>query len=456
MQRQDKSWPTDSHIKNENALARAQFMTRTINKSVVALIGWFAAWSTSLVAAEVPPQPNLSKPNILLIVADDLGYSDLGCYGGEIETPRLDALAADGIRLSRFYSTGRCCPSRIDPDRTLSASRRLGAHDPGPWPARLPGPCFAGRGDDCPVACPLRLSILHFRKVAFGNRKSNAAWLEEFYGTLVSTKQFWDQDHFLRLPKDRARRTYPSGEFYGTDAVTDHAIEFLSLASSDCRASVVFVSRLQCTHFPLHAKKTEIAKYADHYHVGWDVIRHRRLERMKQLGIVPAETQLTPRSRYQDYGQQHEGENAAWSDVPADRLSWIWLAAWPFTRRWWIRWIRISDVLIDELRVSDELASTLIIFLSDNGACAEWDPGDSMSAPALKISCTGARKSKPWAGRVPSTAREAAGRTRPIRRGACTSTTITRVASIRPASFIGLPACQTQAASILHQRISST
>lgn len=314
------------------------------------------------------------QPNILIIVADDLGFSDLGCYGGEIATPQLDALAADGVRLTRFYNTGRCCPSRAS-ILTGQYPHRVGF---GHMVQDLGQPGYAGRLPDEAVTIAQVVQPAGYRtfiagKWHVGGNDPTQHGFEEFYGTLVSAKTFWDPDHFLRLPAGRPRRGYPEGEYYATDAVTDHALDFLGLARETPDRPWFLYLAYSAPHFPLHAPKGDIAKYADRYHVGWDVIRDERLARMKKLGIVPDATPLTPRSQYWDWGETEPRVNPPWNELPADRRA-------DLARRMAIyaamvdRMDRNVGRVVADLQAAGELHNTLLVFLSDNGACAEWDP----------------------------------------------------------------------------------
>lgn len=314
------------------------------------------------------------KPNILLIVADDLGFSDLGCYGSEIATPNLDEIARNGIRLTRFYSAGRCCPSRASILTGLYPHRAGLGH----MVKDLGRPGFRGRVADDAVTIGQALQPAGYRtfisgKWHLGTKDPTRRGFEEFYGTLVSAQTFWDPNHFLRLPAGREARQYAEGEFYSTNALTDHAIDFLNQARETPDRPWFLYLAHNAPHFPLHAPTEDIAKYADKYHVGWDEIRRQRHERMKQLGIVPAETALSPRSRYWGWREEKTGTNPAWQDVPADRRQ-------DLARRMAI-YAAMVDVmdrnigrLIADLKQNGELENTLIIFISDNGACAEWDP----------------------------------------------------------------------------------
>ena len=314
------------------------------------------------------------KPNVLLIVADDLGYSDLGCYGGEIETPHLDSLAADGIRLTRFYNMGRCCPSRAC-ILTGQYPHRVGL---GHMTQDIGRPGYRGRLSEDAQTIAQVLSGGGYRsfisgKWHLGTEDPTKHGFEEFYGTLVSAKTFWDPNHFLRLPKGHPKREYKPENFYATDAVTDHAIDFLDQARETPDKPWFLYLAYNAPHFPLQAPKKDIAKYADRYHDGWDVARDKRLARMKKLGIVPESTKLTPRSPWWDYGEVNTGTNPEWTSLPEDRRA-------DLARRMAIYAAMVDRMdqnigrVVSDLKKKGELDNTLIIFLSDNGACAEWDP----------------------------------------------------------------------------------
>jgi arylsulfatase A-like enzyme len=314
------------------------------------------------------------RPNILLIVADDLGFSDLGCYGGEIKTPNLDTIAKNGVRLTRFYSTGRCCPSRASILTGLYPHRAGLGH----MVKDLGRPGYQGRVADDAVTIGEVLKASGYRtflsgKWHLGTDDPTKHGFEEFYGTLVSAKTFWDPNHFMRLPMGRKARKYSDDDFYGTNALTDHALDFLKQARQTPDDSWFLYLAFNAPHFPLHAPKKDIAKYADTYNVGWDEIRRQRHQRLKQLGIISDDTKLSPRSRYWDWGEEETGTNPAWEDVPVDRRK-------DLARRMAV-YAAMVDVMdrnigrmISDLIDNDELTNTLVIFISDNGACAEWDP----------------------------------------------------------------------------------
>jgi arylsulfatase A-like enzyme len=323
----------------------------------------------------VTPASAAKQPNILYVLADDLGFSDLGCFGGEIRTPTLDALASGGVRLTQFYNTGRCCPSRAAL-LTGQYPHRVGLGHMTTNDLGRPG--YRGVVSDDAQTIAQVLEPAGYRcfmsgKWHLGTPDPTQNGFEEFYGTLVSAKRFFDPDHLVRFPKGRKARQYPEGKFYATDAVTDHALEFLKLARETPAKPWFLYLAFNAPHFPLHAPREEVDKYADRYHGGWDQLRAERLKRMKSLGIVPGHTELSKRSHWRNYGETKIGVNPAWNTLPKDRQL-------DLARRMAIYAAMIDRLdqqlgrVIEDLKRAGELENTLIVFTSDNGACFEWDP----------------------------------------------------------------------------------
>lgn len=319
--------------------------------------------------------PAADRPNILYILADDLGFSDLGSFGGEIETPNLDALARGGVRLTQLYNTGRCCPSRAAL-LTGQYPHRVGlghmtGNDLGQPGYR--GVVSADAQTIAQVLAPAGYRSFMSGKWHLGTPDPTQHGFEEFYGTLVSAKRFFDPEHLIRLPADRTARQYPAGQFYATDAVTDHALDFLQLARETPARPWFLYLAYNAPHFPLHAPPEDIAKYANRYQGGWDELRAERLARMKQLGIVPQHTELSPRSQWLNYGETKTGVNPAWDSLPENRRL-------DLARRMAIYAAMIDRLdqqigrVIADLKSTGEFENTLIVFTSDNGACFEWDP----------------------------------------------------------------------------------
>jgi arylsulfatase A-like enzyme len=196
---------------------------------------------------------------------------------------------------------------------------------------------------------------------------------EQWFGTLISAQSFWDSAQYLRLPQGSSTRSYDPDTFYGTDALTDYALDFLADARTTPDQPWFLYLAFHAPHFPLHARPEDIARYHTRYSSGWDVLRQERLARMKRLRLVPKGTRLSPRSKYTNHGETVTAENPAWDSLPKDRREDLAMR------------MAIYAAMIDrmdqnigrvtaELRARGELDDTLILFLSDNGACAEWDP----------------------------------------------------------------------------------
>ncbi|MGP4039395.1 arylsulfatase [Gracilibacillus sp. D59] len=313
------------------------------------------------------------KPNMILILADDLGYSDLGCFGSEIDTPNIDRLASSGLRFTQFYNSARCCPSRA------SLLTGLYPHQAGvgEMNEELETPGYRGfLKDQCvTLAEVLKEEGYHTYlsgKWHVGRQGPIKKGFDDFYGLLGGFTSFWDQKDYVRLPEDRPERAYEEGQFYATDAITDHALDFIEESRCDDNPYFLYLS-YNAPHFPLQAPQEDIAKYERFYEKGWDKIREERLERMKGLGIITQDTPLTPRAEYWNRDRDIQGVNPAWESIDPDRKK-------DLAKRMAIYAAMVDRMdqnigrVISDLEEKQELENTLILFCSDNGACAEWDP----------------------------------------------------------------------------------
>jgi arylsulfatase len=196
----------------------------------------------------------------------------------------------------------------------------------------------------------------------------------EFYGMIGGFNSCFQEDPFYtRLPAGRKKREYAKDGFYSTDVFGDYALDFLALARVEKKPFFQYLA-FNAPHFPLHALPEDIKKYADTYAKGWDKLRASRHAKQIQLGLFPKDTPLSPRSPFTTRADfLRSGENPAWDDLDADRRA-------DLARRMAIyaamvdRMDRTIGRVIDDLKKNRELDNTLILFLSDNGACAEWDP----------------------------------------------------------------------------------
>jgi arylsulfatase len=319
------------------------------------------------------------RPNVLLILADDIGYSDVGCFGSEIATPNIDRLAAEGLRFTRFTNCTRCCPSRA------SLLTGLYPHQAGvglmTGDQRAPGYRGFLQPNTATIAEVLRgagyrtLMCGKWHLASGGKRSPTPVdrGFDDYFGLIQGFHDFWDAKAYVRLPAGRPVRKYPEGRFYATDAFADHALDFLADARKTPYKPFFLYLAFTAAHFPLQAPKEDIAKYKDTYAKGWDRVREERLARMKKLGLIGEDFQLPPRSEYETLDRKAHGVNPAWDSLPADRRA-------DLARRMAIyaamidRMDRNVGRVIADLRENGQLDNTLVLFLADNGACAEWDP----------------------------------------------------------------------------------
>ena len=240
------------------------------------------------------------RPNILLILADDLGFSDLGCYGAEIATPNLDKLAGEGVRFTQFYNGARCCPTRASlltglyPHEAGVGLMAGGGHGTLGYEGHLTDRC---------VTIPEVLKPAGYRCYMVGkwhlgaNPNPIARGFDEFYGMIGGFNTCWrEHPHYTRLPQDHPRREYAPDKFYSTDVFGDYALDFLDQARQTPAQPWFLYLAFNAAHFPLHAPEEEIAKYEKTYTQGWDLVRQHRFERQRQLSLLPKDTELTPRS----------------------------------------------------------------------------------------------------------------------------------------------------------------
>jgi arylsulfatase len=200
---------------------------------------------------------------------------------------------------------------------------------------------------------------------------------DDFYGMVHGFDSFWDSSKYTRLPQGRTARTYAEGKFYATDAITDHAIDFVQSARKASRPWFLYLA-YNAPHFPLHAPKDLIDKYAPVYEKGWDAIRANREKRLRELGLMEKSWELPDRSvvgpnRVSSVNGWAPKQNPPWDSLEPDRKA-------DLARRMAVFAAMVESMdrnigrVLSDLEKQKELDNTLILFLSDNGACAEWDP----------------------------------------------------------------------------------
>ena len=312
------------------------------------------------------------RPNIVIILVDDMGFSDIGCYGSEIPTPNLDQLAAGGVRFTQFYNTSRCCPSRAALLTGLYSHQAGIGHmteDKG-----LPG--YQGHlNDHCVTIAEVLHGAGYFTAMAgkwhVGQQAGVVPWGRGFERSLNSPAGgFYYQGPRAELylngkllaPEDPA---LPPG-WYTTDLYTDYGIKFVDEALAAKKPFFLYLA-YNAPHFPLQAPQDEIAKFRGRYKIGWDQLRQQRHAREIQLGIVDQAWALSPRP----------SEVSAWASLkPAeqdrfDHIMAIYAAV-----------VSHMDTavghFVQALKQRGALDNTVILFLSDNGANAESGPNGTL------------------------------------------------------------------------------
>ncbi len=334
-----------------------------------------------LQSAQASQKQSSPRPNVLIILADDLGWSDLGCYGSEIKTPNLDAIARGGLRFTQFYNSARCSPSR--------ASLLTGLH-----PHQVGVPVLDSPLNDKCVTLPEVLGPVGYRTYMVGKwhltDRSTPVMrgFDEFYGMLGGFNTYWEESPYnTRLPAGHPARSYKPGSYYSTNAYGDYALDFMKDGKTSGKPWFMYLA-FNAPHFPLHAPEEAIRKYETLYRTkGWDTIRADRLARQKKLGLVSDGITLPPRDIVPaNFINRKTGwadkQIPSWNSLPMDRRA-------DLARRMavYAASVDIMDQNIgritDHLKKTGEWNNTLIFFLSDNGGCAEWDPYgfDALDSP---------------------------------------------------------------------------
>jgi len=342
-------------------ILRKERTTDVVSSNVIRLLLPLLLLTLSIARAD-------DRPNIVLIMVDDMGWSDIGCYGSEIDTPNIDRLAAEGVLWTDFYNNGKCTTTR--------ASLLTGLY-----------PRKGGKGsemlDESMVTLGEALKLQGYQTGLSGKWHNGSKaphrpfdrGFDKSYGLWDGCCNFFDPS--LPDPKFKGGRSRFFGEddrritdfpddFFTTDAFTDHA---LATIRDQVGKGKPFLHYLPHTapHYPLHAKPEDIAKYKGRYDAGWEVLRQRRYARQLELGIIDAE-------RFPDPGMN--SNNKTWEQGKNDDLEWELLRMETYAAMVDSVDQSVGRVmaLLEELGVAD---NTLVIFLSDNGACAESPGGDN-------------------------------------------------------------------------------
>ncbi|TWU43045.1 Arylsulfatase [Novipirellula aureliae] len=329
-----------------------RFDVRTLVGAVLGAVLSGGLFSTVLSAQQ--------PPNIVVILVDDLGYSDIGCYGGEIETPNLDALASGGVRFSQFYNTAKCHSSRVS---LLTGQYCIAAGDTALSHAVTSAEVLRDSGYFTAMAGKWHLKE---QPTDFG--------FDRYFGHLSGACNYFAGDNSFRLNGEPW--TVPKSDFYTTVANIDYALDFLGQARQTSKPFYLYVA-FNAPHAPLHALPEDYAKYKGRYDAGWDIIRDARIAKQKATGLLPQDLVPSPRPEH----VRAWDKLVPWQrDYEINRM--VTLAA------------MIDRVdqevgrLVDDLRRHDELDNTMILFVSDNGAC----PYDR-KVPRLNVEPTNANVS---------------------------------------------------------------
>ena len=302
-----------------------------------------------------------TRPNIVLIMNDDMGFSDLGCYGSEIRTPNIDRLAKEGVRFTQFYNTARCCPTRSSLLTGLYPHQTGVGHmvdNPKPFP---------GYTGDLNLNC---VTIAEALKPAGYQTFMSGKWhvtpvtsskhnwplqrgFDKYYGIIHGAADYFNP---VTLTRDNDPVQPDKPDYYFTDAIAENAISYIESASKD-RPFFLYTA-FTSPHWPLHAPESDIARYRGRYKDGWDALRQERRKRMIELGIIDRRWPLTPR----------DSRVPEWKDAP--------------DKEWQQRRMEVYAAQIDRmdqnigrilaaLRKTGQEQNTLVLFLADNGGCAE-------------------------------------------------------------------------------------
>lgn len=298
------------------------------------------------------------RPNVLIILCDDLGFADLGCYGGEIETPTLNRLAENGLRFSQFYNCAKCETSRA----TLISGLYHNEAE------------IAKLAHSRTIAETMREAGYHTIMTGKWHMRGEPTekGFDRYFGHLSGATNFFTGDETFRI--DGEKFEVPKQGYYNTDAVTDYTIQFLKDWKSSDKPFFGYVA-YNAPHYPLQAPEEDVRKYLGKYKIGWDELRKRRYAKQQKLGIFEKPWTLSPRP----------DDVPTWNDLSDEKQEWEDFRMATFAAMV-DRMDRQIGRIVSWLDESGELDNTLIMFLSDNGACPfertrgkEFKPWDARS-----------------------------------------------------------------------------
>jgi len=310
------------------------------------------------------------KPNIVLIMADDMGFSDIGCYGGEIHTPNLDSLAAGGLRFTQFYNAARCCPTR--------ASLLTGLYPHQAGIGHMVGnkgyPAYQGYLNNRCLTIAEALKLGGYRTLMSGKwhvGEDRPHWptdrgFDKYFGLISGGANYFDITRAKargvkrQMAVDDQPYTPPKEGFYITDAFSDNAAKFVDTYGRNDKPFFLYLP-YTAPHWPLHAWPEDIARYKGKYKEGWDKLRRQRYARMIEMGLISGKWKMSPR----------DTDAQLWADVKNKDLLDLKMAVYAAQIE---RMDRGIGKVLAKLREIGAWDNTLILFLADNGGCAEGGP----------------------------------------------------------------------------------
>ena len=353
--------------------------------------------------APAPAPPLASRPNIVIILVDDLGYSDLGCYGSEIPTPNLDRLAQSGLRFTHFYNAGRCCPSRAALLTGLHPHQAgVGCMIDGYAKSvrdQLDSPAYA---DHLSPSCPTIAELLRaggyrtlmcgkwhlgYRRLQWPARRGFDRSLVQIDGAMNyfgPGVQHTPGDVPPMALNDQPF-TPPRENFYATDAYTEQAVEWLTEAAAEKKPFFLYLA-YSAPHWPLHAPAQDIARHLGKYRDGWEAVRKARHRRQLQLGVADAKWGMAPPDR---------GPHKPWHELTDAQRD-----EWDLRMAVYAAQVERMDAgigrVLEALRQTGVEQNTLVLFLSDNGGAAE-DPKKGKPGAVTGTRDSYAGYGRPWA-----------------------------------------------------------
>lgn len=327
----------------------------------------FFLFSLSILLAceNKPSKKEDSRPNVIVVLVDDMGFSDIGCYGGEIETPNIDSLGANGLRFTQFYNAARCCPSRASLLTGLYPHQAgMGGMVATHGRVREPG-AYQGWLSQNAVTIAEVLKQEGYNTYMSGKwhvGEDSLDWpvqrgFDKYFGLISGACSYFEVLPNRKLVTQNTLCTSLPESFYMTHAVTDSAVSFVQQGIEKQNPFFLYLA-YTAPHWPLHAVKDKIEKYRGKYMIGWDSVRAMRHQKQMQLGLFQQPVNLSAR----------DVVVPAWQDVPNK-------AEWDLKMAVYAAMMESVDEgikkLVAELKRSGEFDNTVILFLSDNGACHE-------------------------------------------------------------------------------------